>query len=536
LNRGSDKILWDTIHDGYKIASFAKMAKEVRSKAEAKGWTLEQTEKALDECGHLINDTFGGLHFDILGFSPKSVRIMRALLLSPDWTLATIRQALSPLGFGQLYADNGFWKNLVSNEPEAKTRKKYGRDFWITAGIFFYALMNALNAYFRVKDEEEQRQMADERRKTDPEYKSSYELAYPDGMKWYDYTMPGNTIGQQTHLFTGRYSDGTESYARWGKQFRELPELFFGRDGLSFPGPMIDKMSGKANPLLATTFEFISGYSLSGWENKYMKDKKGWEREAGRMYFLASKLLPYSIPTQEDKDFMFLDLVMPSSKGFTPSKAINYFEKGIESGDFNYVAKVYNACVMNELQPEKYFKVAKAKIEAEAKANQLEGIETFQDATKAFDEATNIKDRKRLLRYMEQQLGAQDYYAISQEEIVKKAQDIINGEMPDTSNSDRYIEQATSEDITEDFRMKKNATGLKAYYQDYAELAGSNPDAAKRMLTEKGKFIQGYRLTTTFRSRINKLKKMLGKDQDEKIMSEIRKTRKKYFEEMDKLE
>lgn len=396
--------------------------------------------------------------------------------------------------------------------------------------------MNALNAYFRVKDEEEQRQMADERRKTDPEYKSSYELAYPDGMKWYDYTMPGNTIGQQTHLFTGRYSDGTESYARWGKQFRELPELFFGRDGLSFPGPMIDKMSGKANPLLATTFEFISGYSLSGWENKYMKDKKGWEREAGRMYFLASKLLPYSIPTQEDKDFMFLDLVMPSSKGFTPSKAINYFEKGIESGDFNYVAKVYNACVMNELQPEKYFKVAKAKIEAEAKANQLEGIETFQDATKAFDEATNIKDRKRLLRYMEQQLGAQDYYAISQEEIVKKAQDIINGEMPDTSNSDRYIEQATSEDITEDFRMKKNATGLKAYYQDYAELAGSNPDAAKRMLTEKGKFIQGYRLTTTFRSRINKLKKMLGKDQDEKIMSEIRKTRKKYFEEMDKLE
>lgn len=42
--------------------------------------------------------------------------------------------------------------------------------------------MNALNAYFRVKDEEEQRQMADERRKTDPEYKSSYELAYPDGM------------------------------------------------------------------------------------------------------------------------------------------------------------------------------------------------------------------------------------------------------------------------------------------------------------------------------------------------------------------
>lgn len=89
--------------------------------------------------------------------------------------------------------------------------------------------------------------------------------------------------------------------------------------------------------------------------------------------------------------------------------------------------------------------------------------------------------------------------------------------MPDTSNSDRYIEQATSEDITEDFRMKKNATGLKAYYQDYAELAGSNPDAAKRMLTEKGKFIQGYRLTTTFRSRINKLKRCWEKIRMKKL-------------------
>lgn len=535
LNRGSDKVLWDTIHDGYKIASFAKMAKEVREKAAANGWTYKQTEEALDECGHLVNDTYGGLHFDILGFSPKSVRLMRALLLSPDWTLATIRQALSPLGFGKLYGDDGFWKGLVSNEPAAKTRKKYGRDFWITASIFFYALMNALNAYFRVEDEEEQKRLADEMRKTDPTYKSPYELAYPNGMKWYDYTMPGNAMGQQTHLFTGRYSDGTESYARWGKQFRELPELFFGRDGLSFPGPMIDKMSGKANPLMATTFEFISGHQLSGWENKEMKDKKGWERDVARLYLLASKFIPYSVPTQEDKDFMWLDLVMPSSKGFTPGKAIDYFEKGIKSGDFNYVAGVYNACVMNGLEPEKYFKVAKAKIEAEAKASQLEGVETLQDATKAFDEATDVKERKRLFRYMEQQLGAQDYRAISQEEMIRQAQDIVNGEAVDASVSDRYLSVATSEDIAEDYRVKKNAAGMKPYYQDYAELAGSNPDAAKRMMDDKGKYIQGYRTTNAYRSRINRMKKMLGKGNDSKVMDEIRKLRKEYFAEMDRM-
>ena len=55
---------------------------------------------------------------------------------------------------------------------------------------------------------------------------------------------------------------------------------------------------------------------------------------------------PYSMPTQKDKEWYWLDLVMPSSKGFSSGKAIGYFEKGIKSGDINYIAAVYNACVM----------------------------------------------------------------------------------------------------------------------------------------------------------------------------------------------
>ena len=536
LNKGFDKVLWDTIHDGFKIASFAKMAKEVRAKAEVGGWTDKQLNEALDECGHLVNDTYGGLHFDILGFSPKSVRIMRALLLSPDWTLATTRQALSPFGIGQLYGNDTFWKNIHSKEPSAKMRKKYGREFWLTAGIFFYALMNALNAYFRVQDEEEQRLQAEAMREVDPEYKSPYELAYPSGMKWYDYLMPGNTISHQTHLFTGRYSDGTETYVRWGKQFRELPELFWGRDGLSFPGPMIDKLSGKANPLLSTTFEFISGYSLSGWENSDMRNKKGWEKDVARLYMLAKKLIPYSVPTQEDKDFMYIDLVMPSSKGFSPSKAISYFEKAIKSGDFNYVAQVYNACVKNNLMPEKYFRVAQARIEAEAKQNTIEGIETLQDATQAFNSSTDIKERFRLRRYIEQQLGAQDYHSISQEELVQQARDLIDGTAINPTDNERYLRLSTSQDITEDYRMKKNAAGLKVYYQDYTALQETNPVAAARMLREKAKFIEGYHLTTRYRSALNRLKSTLGQGKDSEIMKKIRALRQEYFQEMDNLE
>lgn len=538
LNKGSDKFLWDTIHDGFKIASFAKMAKEIRAKAEREGWSQEELEKSLDEAGHLVNDTFGGLHFDVLGFSPKSVRMMRALLLSPDWTLATIRQALSPLGFGKLYGNEGFWKTILAGEKPAQMRKKYGRAFWVTAGIFFYALMNGLNAYFRAADEDEEKKKADEMRKVDPSYKSPYELAYPNGMKWYDYTMLGNTLGHQTHLFTGRYEDGTETYARWGKQFRELPELFFGRDGFSFPGPMIDKMSGKANPVLSTTFEFISGHSLSGWENAQMKDKKGWERDVARLHMLAMKFVPYSMPTQEDKEWYWLDLIMPSSKGFSSGKAIGYFEKGIKGGDMDYIAAVYNACVMNGVNPEQSFKVAKARIEAETKRETLEGVETVQDAMRMFDEATDVKERKRLLRYIEQQTGAQDYQAISQEEMVQQAKDVINGNDVKVEASDYYLEHATGEDVMQDYRMKKTQAGLKKYHQDYTELMMENPAAGQRMLKEKHKYIEGYVMTSKYRNAINKVKKAMkdGRIEANKGMEEIRKIRREYFENLDKLE
>jgi hypothetical protein len=538
LNKGFDKVLWDVIHDGYKVASFTKMAKEIRAEGASKGWTEQQIENALDEAGQLVNDTFGGLHFDILGYSPKTVRIMRALLLSPDWTLATIRQALSPFGYGRLYNDDGVWNAMFKGEPASKVRRKYGRQFWLTAGIFFYGMMNGLNAYFRSADEENEKRKADEMRKVDPEYKSPYELAYPDGMKWYDYTMLGNTLTHQTHLFTGRYSDGTETYLRWGKQFRELPELFFGRDGLSFPGPMIDKMAGKANPLMSTAFEFISGHSLSGWENQDMKDKKGVERDVARLYMLSKKFLPYSIPTQEDKDFMFMDLLMPSSKGFTPGKAITNFDKAIKSGDSSFVEKVYNACVMNGLNPEKLFNVTKAKIEAEAKQNQLKDVETVDDAQKLFNQTNSIKERKRLKRYIEQQLGAQDYHAISQAEMVEKAKEIINGEEQATTKADdRYIGLSTSNDVMEDYRLRKTLAGLKKYHDDFTALQQDDPEAAQRMAKEKGKFLRGYKMTVKARSAMSRMKRSLGQPNvdDEKVMDNIRQLREQWKEAMDNM-
>ena len=244
------------------------------------------------------------------------------------------------------------------------------------------------------------------------------------------------------------------------------------------------------------------------------------------------------MPTQEDKEWYWLDLVMPSSKGYSAGKAISGFEKGIKSGDMNYVAAVYNACVMNGLMPDKYFNVAKARIEAEAKENMIEGVEGIQDATRKFDQTSDLKERKRLLKYIEQQTGAQDYHAISQEELLQQAKDVIKGEDVKVDAGDFYLQQASSVDVMEDYRMKKNAAGLKKYHQDYTELMMENPSAGRRMFEEKRKYIEGYAITTRYRNAINKIKKAMkeGRVEADKGMKEIRKTRREYFDTLDKLE
>jgi hypothetical protein len=254
---------------------------------------------------------------------------------------------------------------------------------------------------------------------------------------------------------------------------------------------------------------------------------------------LTKKFLPYSIPTQEDKDFLFMDLLMPSSKGFTPGKAINYFDKAIKSGDTSFVANVYKACVMNGLNPEKLFDVAKAKIEAETKQNQLKDVETVDDAQRLFNETQDIKKRKRLKRYIEQQLGAQDYHAISQAEMVERAKEVINGEeQVSTKADDRYVGLSTSEDVMEDYRLRKTLAGLKRYNDSFTALQQTDPAAAQRMADEKRKFLEGYEITSKARSAISRLKRELGKPgvDEQEVMKEIRQTRADWRSAMDDID
>lgn len=113
FNEKWDSALWDYLHDGLKLYAYESMAGKMPKDV--------NPDKYKQEVAQLVNDTFGGQNWDVLMTNPKSLQIMRWALLSPDWTISTIRQALSPTGIGRVH------KETVG------VRRKAGAMFWLKA-------------------------------------------------------------------------------------------------------------------------------------------------------------------------------------------------------------------------------------------------------------------------------------------------------------------------------------------------------------------------------------------------------------------
>jgi hypothetical protein len=391
-NSAWDRALWDYLHDGFKIYGYEQMALKVRERGLKKGWNEITIEKQLREVGQLINDVYGGQNWDVLGVTPMQLRLMRFGLLSPDWLVSSIRQALAPFGIGKLY-----------NDLPENTRTRMGIKFWVNAAIAFGVGMNALNYIFRKRDEEEQKRLIEEenikilaqnavRKKKGLPSLPLRKNPYDEGelKHWYDYTFYGNTIGHKTHLFIGRYDDGREKYLRWRKQFRELPELLFDNEGFSIPYPALKKIAQKSSPIINGFMQLMpSATTLSGFENKELKEAKGWRKsyEAGKT--VLKMFLPYSVSqTRPDKELTPTDFVMPSSTGMSNWKAINLFMKGIKNEDYEYVRDVYTGSQRNGLNAVDLLKTAAKRVDSEkAKriVKELESIIEIENAINEYD-------------------------------------------------------------------------------------------------------------------------------------------------------
>ena len=555
INKGMDVALWDFLHDGLKLATYRMRADKTKERAKKKGWTEEELSRALDEDGQFVNDMFGGQHWDVLGASHRTLRYAGRVLLSPDWNDSTIRHFLALTGFGSIWNEATFenfkqyYKRLKHKEltPEDEGRRSRQISALLCYGIgfmvFYEGIANGINAAFRALDEEKERKKAEEIRKTNPSYKSMYELAYGDeGMKWYDYLMRGNSLGQQSKIFLGRYEDGTEMYVRHGKQFREVPEYLFNHKGeLEFPGPMVQRMIGKANPMVRMTLDDINYLSDFQASHADQEIQRKYGKTIGLLYKDALYWAPFLIPSQENKEFKAVDFFFPSSKGFSPWKAQSYFKDFILSGDMEGVVMTYQSCQRNGIDPEAQIKAAIGSVKALESAEMNDGVTSLQVASKRFDAAKSITEKKKMRQKMKKFLSQSDYKAFTQKEALDMVQGYLNGDedLKEMEKAEsKYLMKAKAEDVTEDWRIQNVWNGTMETYQEYQRLKDvdkAKANAFKNSKTNKRLFAARKAISAA-RRKMNKAKKQMDGTNDAAKLVEIRNTRKELIKTLNGME
>lgn len=554
INKGMDRALWDFLHDGLKLATYRMRADKTKERAKKKGWTEEELSRALDEDGQFVNDMFGGQHWDILGASHRTLRYAGRVLLSPDWNASTTRHFLALTGYGSIWNEATFenfkqyYQRLKHKEliPEDEGRRSRQISALLCYGIgfmvFYEGIANGINAAFRALDEEKERKKAEEIRKTNPSYKSMYELAYPDGMKWYDYLMRGNSLGQQSKIFLGRYEDGTEMYVRHGKQFREVPEYLFNHKGeLEFPGPMVQRMIGKANPMVRMTLDDINYLSDFQASHADQEIQRKYGKTIGLLYKDALYWAPFLIPSQENKEFKAVDFFFPSSKGFSPWKAQSYFKDFILSGDMEGVVMTYQSCQRNGIDAEAQIKAAIGSVKALESAEMSDGVTSLQEASKRFDAAKSITEKKKMRQKIKKFLSQSEYKAFTQKEALDMVQGYLNGDedLKEMEKAEsKYLMKAKAEDVTEDWRIQNVWNGTMETYQEYQRLKDvdkAKANAFKNSKTNKRLFAARKAISAA-RRKMNKAKKQMDGQNDAAKLVEIRNTRKELLKTLNGME
>lgn len=416
--KANNALLWDYLHDTLKLMAYQqKISKTPKSKN-----TPQLVKEYKIEQAAFINDSFGGQNFDVLGFSPSALQGAKILLLSPDWTLSTLRQA-APLLFtpfhqvaktkGWKYAEEKFGalvagRDILGREfsgnynSEAFFRKAMGarfkssandraltaHKFWAGALAVMGIAYMAWNAWNRKEDMEENPDKYSKKEKDD----------------WETLMMWRNTSGHITHVFDGRYEDGTERYIRQGKQFRELPEFFLDdtpEPSVSFPRPALKKFGGKGSPVAQIINKAFNNKSLSGYEDYSMKDKEGWAWTAAYVETTAKSLAPFAFSTiwRDDKEFHALDLIFPSSKGMSVTKGIKLLQYYMVTNNPRKQALVMQEAIRNDLNISDMYTAAMAGFQAEQTKELYRDYKTLGAVYDALENPTlSAKDIQRLVK------------------------------------------------------------------------------------------------------------------------------------------
>jgi hypothetical protein len=567
-NKGMDKILWTWMHDGLKLAAYDIYAKNARKRAEKEGWDEATLDKMLDEAGQYVNDMFGGQYWELINVNPSLIRLLRAFYLSPDWLISTSRHIMALAGFGSIHSEKKFkeyatqdYAGLKRIFPKAyRSEKDIYRAFraknsrWCYAfgvAVVINAITNAINGLIRKHDEEEQAKIAEERRASgDSQYMSPYELAYPEGMDWLDYTMFGNALGKKTLLFVGRDAEGKEVYVRWGKQFRELPELFLNEKMQpDFPFPLINRMRTKANPLARTIFDsfvYADPYLYNYWD-KQLIDEFG--EHIGFGVKVGKNFLPFSL-LKEDERTSLLNYFLPKSKGMGFYKAKEYLREFIDKEDEDGVRLIYQACVMNGLDFKNIWDAVEKDIKAEQRAAARKGVGSMEEAVEKFDKTNSLSERKTLENTIRRYQDEEHADVMRLEDAVESATAYFTSQRNNAPNNwqDYYLLGKTGEDVKEDMDFSWLKSQCNQYAKFVKELKEQDPRDGHYMELKLLSILKAakdlnkeYNGSKTYKGILD-LKKDYADyaaqgmaDKAEETMNEIRKRRKEVLDRHKKL-
>ena len=303
-----------------------------------------------------------------------------------------------------------------------------------------------------------------------------------------DYGMAGNAEGKKSHLFFGRYSDDTEMYIRWGKQFREFPELFENEQGdPAFPSPLLKRLMGKSNPNIRFLYDTLNYYTR--WDksknDEDLEDKwRDWigdgklQNNFGIPVAVGSEkllmnYLPFWAPTQSNKEWKPTDMILPSTKGFTTYKARNYFTQFIKVNDVEGIKETFKAAVLNGLTQEQItraYQAAEKAVQNESRDMASKDGNQLISVTEAFDSSNSLEERKQLSKRIRKMLDAETETPQTWDEFWTNVEAHRNGTTEGvTKATEKYLMVATSEDILEDARLaqlKKKAAQMKREHDE----------------------------------------------------------------------
>lgn len=392
----NNKILWDYLHNNYKLIAYDLLTKRFGKKIQKKQ-DRELSKAERREVAQWVNDSYGGQIWEFLKLKPSERNLEQFLLLSADWLRSTTRQFMGMFSskmthnlvnslpynkYGKFAKTLSERWGVVSNTGDIEAsalRGQLAREFWTRVAVISAIGYNTINAICREWD-----------RKHHPEL-------YPEKMTAKDYTMLGNSKGNKFNLFIGRNSDGTERYARVMKQFKEVPEMLLEPH---------KKLGGKLSPVIQLASQLFTGHTASGFKNKdffedkypYTTMKTGTARLAASAKTIGKSFAPYSLNDvfNPDKDFTPVSFFLPVSKGTTKGKGKYEFAKNIyDKKNVKEVAESLKRNGYSEKDIKKTYKSARSEVRRQYRDEFVKAIESG-DKKKVKEVAYRLRDKKGL--------------------------------------------------------------------------------------------------------------------------------------------